>query len=140
MPNHPSKVMHFDFKVEDTYKEMSVLVEKYEFGKLVKDEKGRMTTGVEKNGTIIFTTSKTDDDQDRSMFNISIQNDGGMTTATYPETIDEKDSSVSGSAGQLNINSANKLALASICNSSGNEGIRSVSTDFYGDMDGIWTC
>lgn len=119
---------------------MSVLVEKYEFGKLVKDEKVRMTTGVEKNGTIIFTTSKTDDDQDRSMFNISIQNDGGMTTATYPETIDEKDSSVSGSAGQLNINSANKLALASICNSSGNEGIRSVSTDFYGDMDGIWTC
>ncbi|GAB6259067.1 hypothetical protein ACXM0N_29025 [Peribacillus simplex] len=125
-----------DFNVDDTYKEMSVWVEKYEFGKLVEDEKGRMTTGVEKNGTILFTTSKTDEEQDQSMFNISIQNDGGMTTATYPETIDEKDSMVSGSAGQLNINSTKKLALASICYSSGNEGIRSLSTDFYGDMDG----
>ncbi len=125
-----------DFNVDDTYKEMSVWVEKYEFGKLVEDEKGRMTTGVEKNGTIIFTTSKTDEEQDQSMFNISIQNDDGFVSATYPETIDEKDSSVSGSAGQLNINSTNKLALASICYSSGNEGIRSLSTDFYGDMDG----
>ncbi|CAH0184962.1 hypothetical protein SRABI84_01518 [Peribacillus simplex] len=125
-----------DFNVDDTYKEMSVWVEKYEFGKLVEDEKGRMTTGVEKNGTIIFTTSKTDEEQDQSMFNISIQNDDGFVSATYPETIDGKDSSVSGSAGQLNINSTNKLAFASICYSSGNEGIRSLSTDFYGDMDG----
>ncbi|MFJ7931436.1 hypothetical protein ACIQYG_18130 [Peribacillus sp. NPDC096622] len=124
-----------DFNVDDTYKEMSVWVEKYEFGKLVEEEKGRMTTGVEKNGTIIFTTSKTDADQKRSMFNVSIQNDDGTDTVTYPETIDEMDSSVWGSAGKLKINSTNKLALASICYSSGNEGIRSLSTDFYGDMD-----
>jgi hypothetical protein len=125
-----------NFSVDDTYKEMSVWVEKYEFGKLVEPEMGRMTTGIEKNGTIIFTTSKTDDDQKRSMFNVSIQNDDGTDTVTYPETIDEMDSSVSGSAGKLKINSINKLALASICYSSGNEGIRSLSTDFYGDMEG----
>lgn len=95
-----------------------------------------MTTGIEKNGTIIFTTSKTDDDQKRSMFNVSIQNDDGTDTVTYPETIDEMDSSVWGSAGNLKITSTNKLALASICYSSGNEGIRSLSTDFYGDMEG----
>ena len=41
---------------------------------------GRMTTGVKNNGTIIFTTSKTDDEQNRSMFNISIQNDDGTDT------------------------------------------------------------
>ncbi|MGG3559674.1 hypothetical protein ABES23_24030 [Peribacillus frigoritolerans] len=125
-----------DFSVDDTYKEMSVWVEKYEFGKLVEPEMGRMTTGIEKNGTIIFTTSKTDDDQERSMFNVSIQNDAGTDTVTYPETIDEMDSSVWGSAGKLKINSTNKLALASICYSSGNEGIRSLSTDFYGDTEG----
>ena len=125
-----------DFSVDDTYKEMSVWVEKYEFGKLVKPEMGRMTTGIEKNGTIIFTTSKTDDDQKRSMFNVSIQNHDGTDTFTYPETIDEMDSSVWGNAGKLIINSTNKLALASICYSSGNEGIRSLSTDFYGDMEG----
>ncbi|TKH07556.1 hypothetical protein FC682_00105 [Peribacillus simplex] len=125
-----------DFNVDDTYKEISVWVEKYEFGKLVKEEKGRMTTAVKDNGTIIFSTSKTDDGQKQSMFNISIQNDNGTDTVTYPETIDEMDSSVWGSAGKLKINSTNKLALASICYSSGNEGIRSLSTDFYGDMEG----
>jgi hypothetical protein len=125
-----------DFNVDDTYKEMSVWVEKYEFGELVEPEMGRMTTGIEKNGTIIFTTSKTDGDQKRSMFNVSIQNDYGTDTLTYPEAIDEMDSSVWGSAGKLKINSTNKLALASICYSSGNEGIRSLSTDFYGDMGG----
>jgi len=125
-----------DFSVDDTYKEMSVWVEKYEFGKLVEPEMGRMTTGIEKNGTIIFTTSKTDDDQERSMFNVSIQNDAGTDTVTYPETIDEMDSSVWGNAGKLKINSTNKLALASICYSSGNEGIRSLSTDFYRDTEG----
>ncbi|MFJ7994575.1 hypothetical protein ACIQY5_20685 [Peribacillus frigoritolerans] len=125
-----------EFSVDDTYKEMSVWVEKYEFGKLVEPEMGRMTTGIEKNGTIIFTTSKTDVDQKRSMFNVSIQNDDGADTVTYPETIDEMDASVWGSAGKLKINNTNKLALASICYSSGNEGIRSLSTDFYGDMKG----
>jgi hypothetical protein len=125
-----------DFSVDDTYKKMSVWVEKYEFGKLVEPEMGRMTTGIEKNGTIIFTTSKTDVDQKRSMFNVSIQNDDGTDTVTYPETTDEMDSSVWGSAGKLKINNTNKLALASICYSRGNEGIRSLSTDFYGDMKG----
>lgn len=114
---------------------MSVWVEKYEFGKLVEPEMGRMTTAVKDNGTIIFTTSKMVDGQNPSMFNISIQNDDGTDTATYPETIDEMESSVWGSAGNLKINSTNKLALASICYSSGNEGIRSLSTDFYGDSD-----
>ncbi|MBT2647751.1 hypothetical protein J7E52_13775 [Bacillus sp. ISL-34] len=124
-----------DFNVDDTYKEMSVWVEKYEFGKLVEPEMGRMTTAVKDNGTIIFTTSKTVAGQNPSMFNISIQNDAGTDTATYPETIDEMDSSVWGSAGKLKINSTKKLALASICYTSGNEGIHSLSTDFYGDSD-----
>ncbi|MDP1419572.1 hypothetical protein Q8G35_14290 [Peribacillus simplex] len=124
-----------DINVDDTYKEMSVWVEKYEFGKLVEPEMGRMTTAVKDNGTIIFTTSKTVADQKLSMFNISIQNDDGTDTVTYPETIDKMDSSVWGNAGKLKINSTKKLALASICYSSGNGGIRSLSTDFYGDMD-----
>ncbi|CAH0229037.1 hypothetical protein SRABI96_02628 [Peribacillus sp. Bi96] len=124
-----------DFNVDDTYKEMSVWVEKYEFGKLVEDEKGRMTTGIEKNGTIIFTTSKTDEEQDQSMFNISIQNDDGTTTATYPEKIEKMAASVSGSTGKIDIHTTNKPVLASICYSSGDEGIHSLSTDFYNDMD-----
>ncbi|RRN71966.1 hypothetical protein EI200_09990 [Peribacillus simplex] len=124
-----------DFNVDNTYKEMSVWVEKYEFGKLVEDEKGRMTTAVKDNGTIIFTTSKTVDGQNLSMFNISIQNDDGTDTATYPETIDEKGSSVWGSPSKININNTKKLALASICYSSGDEGMHTLSNDFYNDMD-----
>ena len=83
-----------DINVDDTYKEMSVWVEKYEFGKLVDPEMGRMTTAVKDNGMIIFTTSKTVADQKLSMFNISIQHDDGTDKVTFPETIDEMDSSV----------------------------------------------
>ncbi|PAL10661.1 hypothetical protein [Peribacillus simplex] len=90
-----------DFNVDDTYKEMSVWVEKYEFGKLVEPEMGRMTTGIEKNGTIIFTTSKMDDEQNLSMFNITIQNGDGMATATSPEKIEKKDASVFGSPDKI---------------------------------------
>lgn len=125
-----------DFSVDDTYKEMSVWVEKYEFGKLVEPEMGRMTTGIEKNGTIIFTTSKTDDDQKRSMFNVSIQKDDGTDTVTYPEKIAKKDASVSGSPDKIVIKKDNKPVLASICYSSNQEGIRSLSTDFHGDTEG----
>ncbi|CAH0192447.1 hypothetical protein [Peribacillus simplex] len=124
-----------DFNVDDTYKEMSVWVEKYEFGKLVEPEMGRMTTAVKDNGTIIFTTSKTDDDQDQSMFNISIQTDDGTDTATYPETIDKMESSVWGSPSKFNIANTKKLALASICYSSRDEGIHTLSNGFYNEMD-----
>ncbi|YCI76572.1 hypothetical protein M1D47_23870 [Bacillus sp. R1-10] len=125
-----------DFNVDDTYKEMSVWVEKYEFGKLVEPEMGRMTTGIEKNGTIIFTTSKTDDEQNLSMFNITIQNGDGMATATSPEKIEKKDASVFGSPDKIVIKKDHTPVLASICYSSNQEGIRSLSTDFYGDMEG----
>ncbi|MGG4265902.1 hypothetical protein [Peribacillus simplex] len=124
----------FDFNVDDTYKEMTVWVEKYEFGKLVEDEKGRMT-GIEKNGTIIFTTSRTDDEQNLSFFNISIQSDDGVTTGSYSEKIAEKDSSVSGSIETINMLNTNKLVLASICYLNGDEGMHSLSNDFYNDMD-----
>lgn len=124
-----------DFNVDDTYKKMAVWVEKYEFGKLVAPEMGRMTTAVKDNGTIIFTTSKTVDGQNLSMFNISIQNDDGTDTATYPETIAEKGSSVWGSPSKFNINNTKKLALASICYSSRDEGIHTLSNGFFNDMD-----
>ncbi|KON70985.1 hypothetical protein AKG34_20895 [Peribacillus butanolivorans] len=124
-----------DFDVDDTYKKMSVWVEKYEAGKLVEDEMGLMTTGIKDNGTIIFTTSKTPEKQNLSMFNISIQSDDGVSTATYLEKIEEKDSIVTGSIETINMLNTNKLVLASICYSSGNESMHSLSTDFYNDMD-----
>ncbi|MBK5461665.1 hypothetical protein [Peribacillus sp. TH27] len=124
-----------DFDVDDTYKKMSVWVEKYEAGKLVEDEMGLMTTGIKDNGTIIFTTSKTPEKQNLSMFNISIQSDDGVSTATYLEKIEEKDSIVTGSIETINMLKTNKLVLASICYSSGHEGMHSLSTDFYNDMD-----
>lgn len=124
-----------DFDVDDTYKKMSVWVEKYEAGKLVEDEMGLMTTGIKDNGTIIFTTSKTPEKQNLSMFNISIQSDDGVSTATYLEKIEEKDSIVTDSIETINMLNKNKLVLASICYSSGHGSMHSLSTDFYNDMD-----
>ncbi|AOH56773.1 hypothetical protein ABE28_020585 [Peribacillus muralis] len=135
LANTSENAMLIDFNVDDTYKELSVWVEKYEAGNLVEAEKGRMKAEIKKNGTIIFTTSKTDDDQKLSMFNVTIQNDGGTTTATYPEKMDKKDPSVSGSPDKIDLKKTNKPVLWSICYSSSQEGIRSLSADFYHDMD-----
>lgn len=135
LTNTSENAMLIDFNVDDTYKQLSVWVEKYEAGKLVEAEKGRLTTEVEKNGTIIFTTSKTDDEQNLSMFNITIQNGGGTSTATSPEKIEKKDASVSGSTDKIDLKNTSKPVLASIGYSSSHDGMRSLSTDFYHDMD-----
>ncbi|MGE6377847.1 hypothetical protein [Peribacillus muralis] len=135
LANTSENSMLIDFNVDDSYKEMSVWVEKYEAGKLVEAEKGLMNAEIEKNGTIIFTTSKTDDDQKLSMFNVTIQNDDGTTTATYPEKMDKKDASVSGSPDKIDLKNTNKPVLWSICYSSSQEGMSSLSADFYHDMD-----
>ncbi|WP_285769021.1 hypothetical protein [Peribacillus sp. SI8-4] len=135
LANTSENAMLIDFNVDDTYKELSVWVEKYEAGNLVEAEKGGMTAEIEKNGTIIFTTSKTDDQQDLSMFNITIQNEGGTSTATYPEKIEMKAARVSGSIDKIDLKNTSKPVLASICYSSNQGGTSSLSTDFYHDMD-----
>jgi len=77
----------YDFNVERSYKELSVWVEKYEFGKLVGNKINQIASGIKDHGTIIFAISKTFNNQNQSVFNISINSDGATSTSNQIETI-----------------------------------------------------
>ncbi|MGG3891761.1 hypothetical protein [Metabacillus fastidiosus] len=125
----------FDFNVEDKYKEVAVWVEKYESGNLV-GEVTRISTEVNKMGTIIFSTSNTAEESDQALFNVSINSNSSTATASSPETIIKNDFGiVSGSNPLGSISIKDKIVLADICYSSSKEEVPTFSTDFYTDMD-----
>lgn len=128
----------FDFSVDDEYEEISVWVEKYEFGQLVKDYTSEMTTTVEDDGFIIFTTSKTVDESSEKTFNIGVGDQNGSSSII---NIDKNAAdlhempSVWGNFSESKALNEKESALASIGYSSNASGISSFSNDFYDDME-----
>ncbi|MCO0597073.1 hypothetical protein NGI46_06290 [Peribacillus butanolivorans] len=143
----------FEYHMADsTYKEVSVWVEKYESGKRVEDKKIHVTAGLKNNGTIIFATSTPTSHQNESMFSVSINSKGDTTTGSNLETITKEGSeqskslknseintesvmSVWGSNEAENILISDKMVLASVGYSYGEGSMRTLSQDFYSDMD-----
>ncbi|GHI00431.1 hypothetical protein [Neobacillus kokaensis] len=127
----------FDFNVEDKYKEVAVWVEKYKSGELV-EEMNHISTGIKKRGTIIFTTSNMSEGSNQVLFTIGINSDGSTSTGWNPETITKVDDlqAVWGSNPLSDIAIKDKMVLASICYSGSKNGISSLSTDFYNDVEG----
>jgi hypothetical protein len=125
----------FDFNVDDEYKDVTVWVEKYESGNLV-GEVNHISTEIKNQGTIIFTTSKTTEESNQAIFTISINSDGSTGTGWSPEKITKDDLGVVWGSNPLdNISIMDKMVLASICYSRSKEGISTLSTDFYSDVD-----
>ncbi|WP_391121477.1 hypothetical protein [Psychrobacillus sp. L3] len=124
----------FDYKVDKKYKQISLWVDKYEFGKLVEEKRNNMLTKIEGNGTIIFSNSTTIADQEESIFNISVQSNGGFSGNSTKQKIPIGMSSTWGSNPSEYIPIADNMVLASICYSNG-QGMRSLSKDFYSDLD-----
>ncbi|MBO1914585.1 hypothetical protein J4G37_58405, partial [Microvirga sp. 3-52] len=80
----------FDFNIDSDYKEVSVWVEKYESGKLVNDAISSLITDVEGKGSIIFTTSKPDEDGKQQTFNIGISGKSGMgSVSNFEDNLDD---------------------------------------------------
>lgn len=127
----------FDFNIDSEYKKVSVWIEKYEFGEMVHDKISPITTQVEGNGSIIFATSKVDDNQKQHTFNIGISSIGstgsisGLDTSSFD--LDGM-SSVWGSFQEVNNSVEGEVVLASICYSTDGH-MRSLTTDFYQDVD-----
>jgi hypothetical protein len=128
----------FDFNVDNEYEEVSVWVEKYEFGQLVKDNISEITTMVEKSGSIIFTTSKTTGDSSEKTFNIGVNDEGGSSSMT---SVDKKTanltdmSSVWGNFSEDKTLNGKATVLAGIGYSSSDFGMSSFTNDFYDDME-----
>ncbi|EKN66989.1 hypothetical protein BABA_13912 [Neobacillus bataviensis LMG 21833] len=125
----------FDFNVDDKYKDVAVWVEKYESGNLtgVID---RISTGIKNKGTIILSTSKTNEETNQALFTISISSNGGTSTGWSPVTVTKDDIGIDWGINPLdNIPIMDKMVLAGICYSRSNEGTSTLSTDFYSDVD-----
>ncbi|KAB2334465.1 hypothetical protein F7731_14720 [Cytobacillus depressus] len=126
----------FDFKVDDKFKEVAVWVEKYESGKLV-GEVNRISMEIKNKGTIIFSTSHTTEESNHTLFTVTIDSDGGTGSGWSPETIIKEDGlgAVWGSNPLGETSIQGKMVLASICYSTSKEGISSLPTDFYNNID-----
>jgi hypothetical protein len=129
----------YDFNVASNYKELSVWIEKYEFGKLVGDKINHITSGIKEDGTIIFTTSKTPTNQNQSLFNMSINSDGSTSASNQVETIFkdglEGVTSISGSNQTENNPIQHNIVLASICYKKDGSRMVSLTDYFYRDVN-----
>ncbi len=129
----------FDFNSDSEYKDVSVWVEKYEFAKLVDDKVSSLSTPVEENGTIVFATSKADGSQKQQTFKLGISSNGstGSVSGFDANASDvDKMSSVWSDFQEENKSIEGEIVLASICYSSDESGMSSLTTDFYKDVEG----
>jgi len=130
----------FDFNIDKEYEEVTVWIEKYELGNLVEDKISDLTMQVEGDGSIIFTTSKTNYIQEQPTFNIAISSKGGVSSeSAFDPNLNGLDlddmSSVWAPFQRENTFIEGEVVLGSICYSK--DGImNSLTADFYQDVDG----
>jgi len=128
----------FDFNIDSEYKEASVWIEKYEAGKLVDDRLGHLTTEVEQSGSIIFTLSENTNENNNS-FHIGIGTNENVTSINVSDTdLNDLESmaSVWGSTSEKVAVDNGEAVLANISYSDDENGMHSLTTDFFEDAAG----
>jgi len=124
----------FDFHTDNSYKEVSVWVEKYESGAYV-GEINRITSEIGKEGMLMFTTSKLiEENNNESLFTVSIKSEDGSATGWSPEMIDEE-RAVWGPNPSETIPIKGQMVLASISYVDDKNEMRTFSPDFYDEID-----
>lgn len=125
----------FDINIDSEYEEVAVWIEKYESGNLVDDSLGYITTQTEQNGSIIFSLTK-NNNENTNIFNVGVGADGGATSMNVSdENLNglENMGSVWGSIPEKKALDNGEVVLASICYSDDENGMQSLTKDFYGD-------
>lgn len=117
-----------DYKVDPSYKTVTVWVEKYQSGKKVGEKLAHMTAEVKESGTLTYATSKTTEDQDTA-FITGI--DGNSSASSVVEHRLERSASILGSNPEPLHPSNGELILASLSYGIDGSELRSLSTDFY---------
>ncbi|WP_078552070.1 hypothetical protein [Bacillus alkalicellulosilyticus] len=130
----------FDFRVDSDYKEASVWIEKYEFGKLVDDQVGHTTTAVTEKGSIIFATNRPNEIPNQTIFNIGVTSNGITGSYSIADIISNQDtdgmSILWGSITEEIDITKGELVLGSIYYSRDEGNMSSISTEFYKDVEG----
>ncbi|MFJ8065243.1 hypothetical protein ACIQYS_11485 [Psychrobacillus sp. NPDC096426] len=124
----------FDFHTDKKYKQVSVWIDKYEFGKLTEENIGRLTTDIKENGIIIFSSSKISLDEETVIFNINVGDDHSSSKITSRQVLPTANQSTWGSSHLESIPVSDHIVLATNCYANGN-GMSTLSTEFYSDMD-----
>ncbi|OIJ20709.1 hypothetical protein BKP45_08690 [Anaerobacillus alkalidiazotrophicus] len=129
----------FDFKIEREYKEVSVWIEKYEFGKLVDEKIGHLTTEVMNNGSIILTIIDLDVIENQTLFNIGINSNGGTGSVRTSDIVSTKGTAgrsiVWGNMSEEMDVTNEQMVLASIGYSWDEGSMVSFSSEFYRDIE-----
>jgi len=122
----------YDFKVDNSYKKLSVWLEKYEAGQLV-EEVNRISSEISKEGTIIFANSNASESIDPTLLSITIHSDQSSATGWTSEVFNEEELSTIWESYPLEdgISIDDELILASISYSSSETGMRTLSEEFY---------
>lgn len=131
----------FDFNIDHEYKEVSIWIEKYEFGKVVDEQIGYTTTEVSDNGSIFFTTSKSNPSLNQISFNMGIHSNGITgSSSSIPDIISDKStegmSTVWGNINEPMEITDGELVLGSICYAWGENSMSSLTSEFYKDIEG----
>jgi len=75
----------FDFELSKDYEEATVWLEKYEKGQLSNDGGPSMSSKVEGEGMIVFSTSSLASDPETQIFKVSISDDSGTGTGSFDQ-------------------------------------------------------
>ena len=129
----------FDFNIEGEYKEVSVWIEKYEFGKLVDEPIAHLTSEILNNGSIIFTIIESNAIENQTLFNIGVNSNGGTGSIKTSDIVSikgtEDRSIVWGNiSGEMDVTNE-QMVLASIGFSWDASSMVSFSSEFYRDNE-----
>lgn len=124
-----------EYKVDSSYKQLEIWAEKYELGKLANNEIVRMISEIKDKGSIIFTTSKLNEETNETIFSTSINFKGSMLSGKGSDTLKKGlVSSVKGSNEEQDIPASGEVVFGYIAYSEkGN--LKSLSSDFYQDIE-----
>ena len=126
----------FEFK-QSTYKEAKLFVEKYEFGKLVDDSLGSISTDIDENGYIIFARAKSASNMQN--FHIGIEDDNGSGSSVFIDELVKTDDYSGVMFGRMPDEKAiaEEMVLAALLYSDADsgEGVSSLTTTFFENPD-----
>lgn len=124
----------FEFRARDEYKQVSLWVDKYEFGKLTEEHIGRLTTEIEEKDLLISSISKIPLDEEMLIFNTIVGHGTSFSKVTAQQVSPTESQSIWGSNPLETIPISDQMALATMCYAKGN-GMSSLSSEFYTDVD-----
>lgn len=133
----------YDYTVDSEYSEVEVYIEKYIFGEKQQDKVTHLLMDTGSSGSLIFTISKPVGDTGEKLFTVGINSDESMASVSAMEKISVSDAeamatiweSVSSEGRSIDVSNG-EVVLASIAHGSGEGGMRSISSEFYEDVEG----